>query len=284
MRLNRIHRTTALLILWAIATVAQTAPRVISADGAITETIVALGASEQLVGVDTTSHHPPDVVDDLPRVGYLRALPLEGILSLEPTHLITTEEAGPEKTLERVEKAGVDVTQLPVARTPKQTIRRIRRVGALVDRSDQAATLAQRLSEDIQRIRNQMASKQSARVLVLLAAGNHGVMLAGKNTAANALLESLGLTNALDHVSGYKPASRESFLAAAPDAVIIAEASPGQFKPKEWPALTRLPAWQSGQHLTENAMFLLGFGPRLADAMAALASVVPEREATAHAH
>ncbi|PAV25633.1 ABC transporter substrate-binding protein [Tamilnaduibacter salinus] len=284
MRLNRIHRTTALLILCAIATVAQTAPRVISADGAITETIVALGASEQLVGVDTTSHHPPDVVDDLPRVGYLRALPLEGILSLEPTHLITTEEAGPEKTLERVEKAGVDVTQLPVARTPKQTIQRIRRVGALVDRSDQAATLAQRLSEDIQRIRNQMASKQSARVLVLLAAGNHGVMLAGKNTAANALVESLGLTNALDHVSGYKPASRESFLAAAPDAVIIAEASPGQFKPKEWPALTRLPAWQSGQHLTENAMFLLGFGPRLADAMAALASVVPEREATAHAH
>ncbi|XOZ32994.1 heme/hemin ABC transporter substrate-binding protein [Halomonadaceae bacterium KBTZ08] len=278
-----------LALLWSLvfitfASTAHAEPRTISADGAITETIAALGAADQLVAVDTTSHYPPRVVNKLPKVGYLRALPLEGILSLKPTRLITTEEAGPDKTLRRIENAGVSVFQLPVARTPEAAMERIRRVGDLVNRERQAQELTQTMAKRIKAIRQTMKGKAQARVLVLLAAGNRGLMLAGQDTSADALLASLGLENALQDVSGYKPASRESFLAAAPDAIVIAEANPGQFAADDWPALRKLDAWNQGHHLSANAMLLLGFGPRLPKAMAEVASVVPQAKATADAH
>lgn len=273
----------AILVTLALTTAHATEPRIVSADGAITETIVALGARELIAGVDTTSHYPPEVIAELPKVGYLRALPLEGILSLKPTRLITTEEAGPEQTLERLTAAGVDVVRLPVARDVSSALARIRRVGELVDRNEQAALLTREISEEIDALKLSMTQKPPARVLILLAAGDHGVMLGGKDTAADALLQSLGLQSALPDVTGFKPASREALLASTPDAIVIAEARPGQFRPEEWPELTQLRAWQQGNRVTANAMMLLGFGPRLAEAMQTVAAAVPDETAISDA-
>ena len=58
-------------------------PRLVSVGGALTETVFALGAGGQLVGVDTSSTHPAGTAG-LPRVGYQRALSSEGVLSLRP--------------------------------------------------------------------------------------------------------------------------------------------------------------------------------------------------------
>lgn len=274
---------TAILCAFTMAAAQAEQPRIISADGAITETIIALGAGDLLAGVDTTSHYPPEVIEELPKVGYLRALPVEGVLSLKPNRLITTEEAGPEQTLERIAAAGVDVVQLPVARDVASALARIRRVGELVDREAQAEDLTRQMTDEIEALNQAMADKPPARVLILLAAGDHGVMLAGKDTAAYALIQSLGLHTALPNVSGYKPASREALLASDPDAIVIAEARPGQFQPEEWPELTHLRAWKQGNRVTANAMMLLGFGPRLAEALQTVAKVVPDETALSDA-
>ncbi|MDF0749419.1 ABC transporter substrate-binding protein [Marinobacter sp. 71-i] len=281
---------TALFCACAMTAAQAQESRIISADGAITETIIVLGAGELLAGVDTTSHYPPEAIAKLPKVGYLRALPVEGVLSLRPTRLITTEEAGPRQTLDRIAAAGVDVVQLPVARDVASALARIRRVGELVDREAQADNLTRQIADEIETLKQDMAGKPRARVLILLAAGDHGVMLAGKDTAAHALLQSLGLQSALSDVSGYKPASREALLASDPDAIVIAEARPGQFRQEEWPELTQLRAWKHGNRVTANAMMLLGFGPRLAEALQTVAATVPDETALsdagpgAHAH
>ncbi len=262
----------------AIATTAAQAEesRIISADGAVTETIIALGAGAQLAGVDTTSHYPPEVIAELPKVGYLRALPVEGILSLKPTRLITTEEAGPKQTLEQIAAAGVEVVRLPVVRDVTSALARIRQVGELVDQQDEAKLLTQNIAEEVDTLKQSMAQKPPARVLILLAAGDHGVMLGGKGTAADALLLSLGLQSALPDVTGFKPASREALLASNPDAIVIAEARPGQFRQEQWPELTQLKAWKEGNRVTANAMMLLGFGPRLAEALQTVAATIPD--------
>tara|TARA_R100000322_G_scaffold108676_1_gene69309 strand:- start:312 stop:1214 length:903 start_codon:yes stop_codon:yes gene_type:complete len=257
------------------APLAHAEPRLVSADGAVTETIVALGAASLLAAVDTTSHYPEEVIGSLPRVGYLRALPLEGVLSLHPTHLITTDEAGPAQTLDRLDSAGVEVVTLPVARTPQAAVDRIHALGELLGRSAQARSLTARFNEELDAVVRLMADRRGARALVLLAAGGHGVMLGGRDTAAHALLESVGLQNVMADSSGYKPASREALLASEPDVIVIAEASPGQFRAEDWPAITRLEAWQNGHRVTANAMLLLGFGPRLPEAMRIVAAAVP---------
>ncbi|MCH8499871.1 MAG: helical backbone metal receptor [Marinobacter sp.] len=254
-------------------------PRIISADGAITEIIVALSAQQSLVAVDTTSRYPEDVTGPLPKVGYLRALPFEGMLSLRPDWLITSEEAGPEITLQRLQQAGVKVARLPVVDSVTAAVARIRVLGSLTDREPQAEQLALQLESKLALVQQVSAQRDyRPRVLFLLAEGNHGVMLAGRETTADALLSALGADNVMAEVEGYKPVSQEALLASRPDAIIIAETRAGQFRPADWPLLTRLPAWQQGHRLVADSMFLLGFGPRLGEALLAVHDVLPGKQ------
>src|SRR5690625_3207568 len=102
--------TAALFACAATATAADlpNTTRVVVAGGGLTEILYALGVEDHIVGVDTTSTWPPEVADK-PEVGYMRALSAEGVLSLSPTLLLTTDEAGPQKALLLVGASGVTV-------------------------------------------------------------------------------------------------------------------------------------------------------------------------------
>jgi len=254
---------------------AEDSPRVVTADGAITEIVYRLGLETLLVGVDTTSGYP-EQTDSLPKIGYLRALPFEGVLALKPDLLITSERAAPAENLERLARAGVQVEKLPSARTPEAALERIVTVGGLLGEAERAEVLASELRSKINRIQQASATRENRpAVLFILAAGNHSVMLAGEGTSASALLDAVGAVNAVSGVQGYKPANREAILASRPDAIVIAESTPGQFAIDSWPEVERLDAWQSGHRLVADGMLLLGFGPRLPDAMAAVNEVLP---------
>ena len=64
-------------------------PRLITAGGGITEIAYLLGAQDQLVGTDTTSLYPAAALKTA-KVGYMRQLSAEGLLSLKPDAMIAT--------------------------------------------------------------------------------------------------------------------------------------------------------------------------------------------------
>lgn len=275
----RIRSLLCALMLLPVLALAEPL-RVVTADGAITETVYRLGMESLLVAVDTTSGYP-EATESLPKVGYLRALPFEGVLAMRPDLLITSEQAAPRKNLDRLSRAGVQVEELPSAWTPEAALARIVSVGELLGERDRAEALAEELESDISRVQRSAATRDSRpRVLFILAAGNHSVMLAGGGTAAAALLDSVSADNAVTGIQGYKPANREAILASQPDAIVIAESTPGQFDIGAWPELARLAAWQSGHRLVADSMFLLGFGPRLPEAMAAVNRVLPSEDSS----
>lgn len=249
--------------------------RVVTADGAITEIVYRLGLESLLVGVDTTSGYPQQT-ELLPKIGYLRALPFEGVLALKPDLLITSERAAPEENLDRLARAGVQVEKLQAVRTPDAALERVLSVGVLLGEEERAEDLAAELRSEINRVQQASSVRENQpRVLFILAAGNHSVMLAGEGTSASALLDSVGAVNAVSGIQGYKPANREAILASRPAAIVIAESTPGQFEIESWPEVARLDAWQNGQRLVADGMMLLGFGPRLPAAMAAVNKVLP---------
>lgn len=249
--------------------------RLVTADGALTEIVYALGAQEHLVGVDSTSRFPA-ATSELPSVGYIRALPFEGILALQPDLLLTSDEAAPPVTLDRLRDAGVEVVSLPVAWSGEGLLERIHGVGQILGLEAQAASLAADIESGIRQASAsaELSTPEPPRVLFLLSAGTHGLMIAGEETPADALMSMLGARNAATGTTGFKPANREALLAARPDAVIVAETRPGQFRIRDWRELGMLPAWQQGHYLVADSMLLLGFGPRLPDAMAAVARVL----------
>mgnify|MGYP002397398202 FL=1 len=69
--------------------------RIVSVGGDVTEIIFALGLGDRVVAVDTTSQYPPDAVKEKKSVGYMRALSTEGVLSVAPTLIVASADAGP---------------------------------------------------------------------------------------------------------------------------------------------------------------------------------------------
>ena len=65
------------------------------------EIIWALGAQDKVVGVDLSSTYPPEV-KNVQTVGYHRALSAEGILSLRPTQILSSDDnIGPPQVVEQ---------------------------------------------------------------------------------------------------------------------------------------------------------------------------------------
>ena len=254
------------------------ARRIVSVGGALTEIVYALEAQGELVGVDTTSLYPV-VAQQLPQVGYARTLSAEGVLSLAPTQLIATEEAGPQTVLRQVRDAGVPVAVLNANNRFEGLLERVKQVGQITGRPDPAARLAQSLQQQWSGALAKVRQRQHApvRVLFILAHAPNQVMVGGRETGADAMLAYAGAVNVMGGqggFAGYKPLTPEAVIAARPDIVLVTDqglkASGGVDGILKLPGLAQTPAGRKHRIVSLEAMLLLGFGPRMPQALAEL--------------
>jgi len=254
-------------------------PRLVSVGGALTEMVYALDAQSLLVGVDTTSLFPA-AARSLPSVGYARTLSAEGVLSLAPTRVMASEDAGPPAVLRQIVAAGVPVTVLPANHRFEGMLERLRRIGELTARQPQADALAQRLREDWAAAQAQVATHvaqrrgKPLRVLFVLSHAISQVMVAGTDTSAQAMLEYAGAVNALAGFTGFKPLTVEAVIAAQPDVILATDqglqAAGGAAAIARLPGLADTAAGRAQRVASLEAMLLLGFGPRLPQAVRSL--------------
>jgi iron complex transport system substrate-binding protein len=263
---------------------AQTAAkplRLISIGGAVTELVYELGAQNLLVGVDSTSLYPA-VAQQLPNVGYARTLAAEGLLSLSPSLIVATEEAGPPAVLRQLEAARVPLHVLRAEHKFEGMIERTQRLGSLIGREVQAQVLVERLNsqwrssqQTVQQLRQGHAAPK---VLFVLSMGMNQIRIAGRDTAADAMLGYAGASNALQGVTGYKPLTPEAAIAAAPDLILATEqglqVAGGIDGLLKVPGLALTPAGRARKVVSMEVMELLGFGPRLPQAVTRLAQAL----------
>ena len=254
------------------------ARRIVSVGGALTEIVYALDAQAELVGVDTTSLYPA-TAQQLPQVGYARTLSAEGVLSLAPTQLIATEEAGPQTVLRQVRDAGVPVAVLNANNQFEGLLERVKQVGQITGRVEPAARLAQNLRQQWSGALAKVRKRQHApvRVLFILAHAPNQVMVGGRETGADAMLAYAGAVNVMGGqggFAGYKPLTPEAVIATRPDVVLVTDqglkASGGVDGILTLPGLAQTPAGKQHRIVSQEAMLLLGFGPRMPQALADL--------------
>ena len=241
--------------------------------GAITELVYALGAEGQLVGTDTTSVHPPAALKTA-KVGYMRQLSAEGVLSLRPDAVLGTHEAGPAVVLDQVRSAGVRVELVQADHTWSEVQRKLQLVGHVTGRQGTAQALQQRLDAEWAQVLAQVArSAQRPRALFILAHSG-SPMVAGTNTAADALIRFAGGVNVAASFEGYKPLTAEALASAAPQVLLNTsqgmEALGGDAAFWQRPELALTPAYALRALVAMDANHLLGFGPRLPQAVQAL--------------
>jgi iron complex transport system substrate-binding protein len=270
---------------FAPALSAEEALRVVSAGGAITETVYALGAEKCLVGADTSSVYP-EAAAKLPQVGYMRMLSAEGVLSLKPGVLLTTVEGGPPNVLEQIRGAGVEVLQLSNEHTVAAVEERIRKVAAALKVETKADAVIESMRKDLKAAEEKVKTfSGKPRVLFIYARGGGTVNVSGTKTAADAIIALAGGVNAVTGYEGYKPLTAEAAVAAAPDFILVTsrglEGAGGIDNFLKQPGLELTPAGKNRRVIAMDDLYLLGFGPRLGQAALELCRLLHPDKAVA---
>jgi iron complex transport system substrate-binding protein len=244
---------------------------IISIDGALTEIVYELGAQERLLAVDTTSRYP-QAATELPQVGYMRQLSAEGILSLHPELVIASKEAGPEMVFEQLTAAGIKVVRIDAPSSLEGVLLKVKQVAEVLGLENNGAILTEKIQSETEAVLSDIAGEKSPSTLFLLGASNRGLMAAGQGTKAQALMDMLNVQNAFSH-QGYKPVSAEGALMAAPEIVLVGHTGPADTDSvKQTLAMT--PASNNNQIHAVDVGLALGFGPRIAEALAMLKPLV----------
>lgn len=270
---------SVLLSHWAHAD-ALPSQRLVSAGGAVTEWVVALGRESQLVGVDTTSQHP-ESVRALPSIGYQRQLSSEGILSLRPDVLIGTEEAGPPPVIAQLRAAGVSVALLSARADTAALDSNLRTLGKLLGNEHLAQQLSKQFRQRIEAQHEWVAQAQQRQsapgVLLVVSHAGSQPMVAGTGTAGDWLIEQAGGRNLATH-TGYTVLSAEAITGLDPEVLVITDRAQSATPAREAlfrdnPLLAASRAGRNGRVIELDPTLLVGgLGPRLPDAVAALAN------------
>ena len=237
--------------------------RIISAGSAVTELVLALGAEDQLVAIDVTSRFPQS--DKLPKIGYHRNLSAEGLIALQPTTLIGSDEMGPDTAISQLKSAGVDVEIVNTEASVEGLLKRIDQIAEITHTEENSKAVKESVNKKIAALEaNQVPQNEAKKVLFLLLHEGRPANVAGSETSPSAIIELAGGINpAAESLTSYKPLSMESMVEMQPDVILVSGRSYQKMGGadailKSLPMLAATPAGVNKQIITVNGSALVG--------------------------
>lgn len=248
--------------------------RIAAIGGSITEIVYALGEEKRLVARDSTSNYPKAALD-LPDVGYMRQLSPEGVLSVNPTSILALYGSGPKEAVDVLKKTGIPFIEVPELYSREGILQKVRIVGKALGVEAKAEVLAKALDAKLTAAEKQTASiKERKRVLFVLSIQGGKILAAGSETAADGMVRLAGGVNAVEGFSGYRQMSDEAIITARPDVILMMSNAGPPVSDDELfgnPSIASTPAGTARKLIRIDGAYLLGFGPRTADAIHDLA-------------
>lgn len=242
--------------------------------GSITEIVYALGEEKHLVARDSTSRYPKAALE-LPDVGYMRALSPEGVLSVNPTGILALHGSGPKEAVDVLKKTSVPFIEVPEHYSREGILEKVRIVGKALGVDAKAEVLARELDAKLTAAEKQTTSiKERKRILFVLSIQGGKILAAGSETAADGMVKLAGGVNAVEGFSGYKQMSDEAIITARPDVILMMSNAGPPVSDDELfgnPSIASTPAGTARKLIRVDGAYLLGFGPRTADAIHDLA-------------
>lgn len=267
-----VKKISLLLLIFSINSLINLSlanQRIVIAGGSLTEIVFALGAGDEVVGVDKTSSYP-EKVKQLPQIGYWKLLNIEGVLSLKPTLFITLNDVEPDNVIEKVSESKVDVLGLQrVPGTIELLYENITKIASKLNKQKEGELLINRIKTNLADIQTKIATHpQKTKVLSLMSMGGTN-SVAGKNTTIDALIAIAGGENLAKHNS-FKSYTAESIIAINPEVIILNKYSIDQLggldKIATIPGITETAAFKNNRITIIDDSYLFGIGPRVDEA------------------
>lgn len=251
--------------------------RIITMGGSVTETVFALGKGTNVIATDQSSTYPQQVFQ-LPRVPYIRNLTSEGVLSLGPSLIISSNDASPESAINQIRSAGTSMLLVKEEESLEGVIHKLSVIGKALNTEEKANELIEKNKTTYKRateLRSTLESKPKV-MFVLAVRGTSNFMVAGSNTGAHAMIELAGGVNAFNSFTGYKQTTLESIIAANPDYVLMMQSRFDEISSglKKTPGVNAVKAVSNDNIIGMEGNYLLGFGPRFGSAILDLMKLI----------
>jgi iron complex transport system substrate-binding protein len=189
--------------------------RLVSMAPGLTDLVVALGERQRLVGVSRFDDDP--ALASLPRVGGLLDPSIEAVVRLKPDLVLALSGVAFEPTIRALRGAGLRV--LPLRSDSLEDVHAgLEELGVALGTPEAGRTLWASLKAQIDRTRQESAGLTPVRVAI--AVGYRPLMLAGRGSYLEPLLEVAGGVNVAQSNLAWPTAGFESLVNSPPDVLI----------------------------------------------------------------
>jgi iron complex transport system substrate-binding protein len=260
----------AALLVVGIAANAWPGQRIVSLAPSITETLFAIGAGAEVVGVSQYCDYPPQAVS-LPKVGSFLTPNLEAIVGLRPGLIVGLDTSSNDREIRALQGMGYRVL-LVNDDSLDGIYAGIQRIGEMTGHTEQAHQLLDSIHGTIRTVRRRLAGVAPCKVLMVV---GHDPLVAVGGGYLDQLLRIADCINIGAGLGVEWPRlSMEYIIATAPDVILDGQMgtdpqSPGGF----WSRYPNIPAVRNHRVFGYAQNPVLRPGPRVGQTLEILASL-----------
>lgn len=201
----------ALAVGLLTTTIAHAYDRIVVLTPDVGDIVVALGQKDSVVGKDDTNRNP--MLAHVASVGVHRNLSAEPIVAVKPDLVVGSHMALPNSIYKKLDKLNIKAVNVAPDESVATYAKSIRTLGDLLGQSQKAESLADTWTNGMK----QMPATKKRYIL-----SYDGRIVAGRGTVGDTLIKLAGGVNAVTF-EGLKPLSREGWLSAKADVIILAK-------------------------------------------------------------
>ncbi len=201
--------------------------RIISVVPSLTELLFDLGLQNEIVGITRFCIHPKQKNNKVTKVGGTKSLKLDRIFQLEPDIIIANKEENAQEDIEYLKKH-FDVLLTDIF-TLEQALESILEIGRRTNVIFKAKLLVEEIRMEFKHLKPFSKSKNKVAYFIW----DNPMMISGRNTFINNILEILGFENLDTNVaSRYPELTNQKIIEGKPDFLFLSS-EPFPFKEKQ---------------------------------------------------
>ena len=202
--------------------------RLVSLAPSLTNTVYALGAESDLVGITNYTAYPPEAAREKPSVGDIVNPSLEKIVALHPDLVLALPEFNGADTIAGLQRLGIPVFLFNSGNL-STIYRTVASVGHILGRESDSAALLAELHSRENKIRSQSANKTKPTVLLVLSIDP--LITAGRNAFITEMIAAAGARSVTDDLApDWLQVSIEAILPRQPEYILLMKDGPVALK------------------------------------------------------
>ncbi|MGE5778265.1 MAG: ABC transporter substrate-binding protein [Hyphomicrobiales bacterium] len=248
--------------------------RIVTIFASNTEMVAALGLADRIVGIESYTRYPPEILDR-PLVGGRLGFSVDAIVGLRPDLVVVTPaRQAAHQLVDPMERLGVPTIVL-MQRSVTEIFANIRLLGQVAGVPDRGEEVAGRLEARLASTVRRVKDHTPPRVVIITGRLGNGLLLVARpGTYTGDAIELAGGRFALDGRGAIAQVSPEAIMSADPDVLLYAGS------PADRDELIKRPGWSEMRAVTTKRAYavsrveLLIPGPRTIDGIEHLAALL----------